>query len=237
MLRWHQRCQGSLSESRYIFWGNFCKMTKGKFFESEAIAILDISFHKNWTLAEQLLLRQLPHWGNNNCIELAITSRSFDFIAHQSVQRLLKSIWRGSPNPTQSMEMNHYLSLVCPVAAPALLDQSGPEKPYYQRLLQFFHTPCTIFIYTGIFKERFEFFQKNVQVKTKFLKSSKVLYLLYFAWILTMKYCTLPIIHEVILWLWTLALYMEFFVGLVRSKKLQIKAIFKCNTRGFTKLR
>ena len=69
------------------------------------------------------------------------------------------------------------------------------------------------------------------------LNSVKVLYLLYFAWILTMKYCTLPIIHEVILWLWTLALYMEFFVGLVRSKKLQIKAIFKCNTRGFTKLR
>ena len=110
-----------------IISSNFCKMTKGKFFESEAIAILDISFHKNWTLAEQLLLRQLPHWGNNNCIELAITSRSFDFIAHQSVQRLLKSIWRGSPNPTQSMEMNHYLSLVCPVAAPALLSSPFPS--------------------------------------------------------------------------------------------------------------
>ena len=145
----------------------FEKKTKAKFFESEAIAILDISFHKNWTLTEQLLLRQLPHWGNNNCIELAITSRSFDFIAHQSVQRLLKSIWRGSPNPTQSMEMNHYLSLVCPVAAPALLDQSGPEKPYYQRLLQFFHTPCTIFIYTGIFKEQFKVFYSNFYFGTK----------------------------------------------------------------------
>ena len=161
------------------------------------------------------------------------------FETTQSVQRLLKSIWRGSPNPTQSMEMNHYLSLVCPVAAPALLDQSGPDKPYYQRLLQFFHTPCIIFTYTGVFKEWFKinFLIDFFSILNKILNNMKVLYLLYFAWILTMKYCTLPIIHEVILWLWTLALYMEFFVGLVRSKKLQIKAIFKCNTRGFTKLR
>ena len=153
---YHTVCLTKLKTRNLSDLTKFWKIGKAKFFESEAIAILDISFHKNWTLTEQLLLRQLPHWGNNNCIELAITSRSFDFIAHQSVQRLLKSIWRGSPNPTQSMEMNHYLSLVCPVAAPALLDQSGPEKPYYQRLLQFFHTPCTIFIYTGFFKESFK---------------------------------------------------------------------------------
>ena len=55
-----------------------------KEFETAAIDLLNICFTKNANLTEQLLIRQLPHWGKNSCIELAIASRSRNFIAHQA---------------------------------------------------------------------------------------------------------------------------------------------------------
>ena len=109
--------------------------------ESNAIELLNTCFIKNSSLTEQLLIRQLPHWGRHSCIELAIKSQSRNFIAHQSVQRLMKVIWRGSHKPSQTLEWKHYLSLVCPLSAPYLLDTKENSFNYIQKLLQFFHTP------------------------------------------------------------------------------------------------
>ena len=111
-------------------------------FENCAIELLTSRFHQNPRLTEQLLTRQLPHWGNQSCIELAIVSRSRLFIAHQSVQRLLKAIWRGTENPTQQLEIGHYISFVFPFVAPLVLEYSEfQNESYFKRLCRFFYTP------------------------------------------------------------------------------------------------
>ena len=180
------------------------------YLEHEAIRLMNTCHRKNYNLTEQLLLRRLPHWGNQNCIELAILSRSKQFVGHQTVQRLLKAIWRCSNNPTQQLNLNQYVALACPVLAPALIDQSIDDSaPYYIKVMQFFCTPSTIFIYGGI---------------------SRICYIFYFAWILTMHFCKFPYLHELVLWLWTAALYIEFFMGIVQRNHGQLWALFRCGT-------
>lgn len=38
------------------------------YLENRAIELMNVCHQKNYNLTEQLLLRRLPHWGNQNCI-------------------------------------------------------------------------------------------------------------------------------------------------------------------------
>lgn len=89
--------------------------------------------------------------------------------------------------------------------------------PYWKKVVQFLCTPSTIFIYAGI---------------------SRIIYIFFFAWILTMHFCKLPFLHELLLWLWTMALSIEFYSGIVSRNHVQLGALFDCaSVRGRTKLK
>ena len=91
------------------------------------------------------------------------------------------------------------------IVAPYLLDDHFEDyEGYCIKLVKFLHFPSTIFIYSGI---------------------SHLLYLAFFAWMLTMKFCKLPIFHEIMLWIWTFSLFAESIRKALTSDRLHMRKI------------
>ncbi|CBY43034.1 unnamed protein product, partial [Oikopleura dioica] len=161
----------------------------GKLCESDGIKLLERCSSVNIRRTEELCIRELPHWGNRSCLELAISGDSQNFVAHSTIQMFLKSVWFGSVRNRSDITVANYLSYAFPMLSPLLLSDFFSENDSYcLRFVKFMHLPSTIFVYSGIFY---------------------LLYLFYFAIVISMKFCKLPVIEEIILWIWTTALIAE----------------------------
>ena len=80
-------------------------------FELLAIKILEKCTKKNLSRTEDLIIRELPHWGKHSCIELAILGHSKQFVAHSTVQLFMKSLWLGTLNHRRAFELTNYIRL------------------------------------------------------------------------------------------------------------------------------
>ncbi|CAG5088051.1 Oidioi.mRNA.OKI2018_I69.PAR.g11714.t1.cds [Oikopleura dioica] len=174
----------------------------GKICEADAIKLLERCSSVNIRRTEELCIRELPHWGGKSCLELAIAGDSQNFVAHSTIQMFLKSVWFGSVRNRSDISMANYLSYCFPFLSPLLLSDFFSENDSYcLRFVKFMHLPSTIFVYSGIFY---------------------LLYLFYFAIVLSMKFCKLPVIEEIILWFWTLALLAEWGRKSVYNHRIRI---------------
>ena len=50
-------------------------------------------------------------------------------------------------------------------------------------------------------------------------------YVAFFAWMLTMKFCKLPIFHEILLWIWTFSMFAETIRKSFTSDRLNFRKI------------
>ena len=143
----------------------------GKLCESDGIKLLERCSSVNIRRTEELCIRELPHWGNRSCLELAISGDSQNFVAHSTIQMFLKSVWFGSVRNRSDITVANYLSYAFPMLSPVLLSDFFSENDSYcLRFVKFMHLPSTIFVYSGIFY---------------------LLYLFYFAIVISMKFCKL----------------------------------------------
>ncbi|VDM83178.1 unnamed protein product [Strongylus vulgaris] len=84
----------------------------------------------------KLLTAQLPHWGHQNCLSLAVMANHKPFLAHPCCQRLLAELWHGSLRVRSGSNLRVLAALICPPAALALTykapcvsaETSSPEQ-------------------------------------------------------------------------------------------------------------
>ncbi|KAK5967818.1 hypothetical protein GCK32_020501, partial [Trichostrongylus colubriformis] len=63
---------------------------------SESLELLDFCYREDNSQTLKLLTAQLPHWGYQNCLSLAVMANHKPFLAHPCCQRLLAELWHGS---------------------------------------------------------------------------------------------------------------------------------------------
>ena len=163
-------------------------------FERHAMHVLEQCFVSDRDHARCLLTRIHQQWGELSAIEIAVNGRSRAFVAHTLVQYELDRIWWGRIDHAQfeldqSLKYAYYATLSMPLLTPKMLKFDGPVT-YRQQLLCYMNAPKTIYIYN------FFFF---------------IIYHLLFAYVLTMKFCTIPSATEWILIGWTSTLIVEEF--------------------------
>ena len=78
-------------------------------FERRAIQVLKKCSEKNLSLTNDLIIRELPHWGKHSCIELAILGNSRKFVESPTVQLFMKSLWLGTVNRRRALEWTNYV--------------------------------------------------------------------------------------------------------------------------------
>ncbi|KAK6180329.1 hypothetical protein SNE40_012504 [Patella caerulea] len=64
-------------------------------FENLAIGVLNSCYEKDENKAQDLLIRELPNWGETTCVLMAVQSDNKRFISQTACQTLLNSIWMG----------------------------------------------------------------------------------------------------------------------------------------------
>ncbi|RCN25943.1 hypothetical protein ANCCAN_28341 [Ancylostoma caninum] len=62
----------------------------------ESLQLLDFCYREDNMQTLKLLTAQLPHWGHQNCLSLAVMANHKPFLAHPCCQRLLAELWHGS---------------------------------------------------------------------------------------------------------------------------------------------
>ncbi|VDM58226.1 unnamed protein product [Angiostrongylus costaricensis] len=67
---------------------------------SESLQLLDFCYREDNSQTLKLLTAQLPHWGYQNCLSLAVMVNHKRFLAHPCCQRLLAELWHGSLRST-----------------------------------------------------------------------------------------------------------------------------------------
>lgn len=87
---------------------------------SEALHLLDFCYREDNGQTLKLLTAQLPHWGYQNCLSLAVMANHKPFLAHPCCQRLLAELWHGSLRVRSGTNLRVLAALVFPPAALAL---------------------------------------------------------------------------------------------------------------------
>ncbi|CAI5448305.1 unnamed protein product [Caenorhabditis angaria] len=91
----------------------------------DAIELLDQCYRNDneWTL--RLLRMELPHWGNHNCLSLAVLANTKSFLAHPCCQILLAELWHGSLRVRSGSNIRVLTALIFP---PAVLKMAFKPK-------------------------------------------------------------------------------------------------------------
>ncbi|XGW23872.1 hypothetical protein V3C99_005801 [Haemonchus contortus] len=87
---------------------------------SESLELLDFCYREDNSQTLKLLTAQLPHWGYQNCLSLAVMANHKPFLAHPCCQRLLAELWHGSLRVRSGTNLRVLAALICPPAALAL---------------------------------------------------------------------------------------------------------------------
>lgn len=64
-------------------------------FSNLAIAVLNECYDVEEKKAQNLLIRELEHWGAATCVLLAVESNNKKFISQTACQTLLNNVWMG----------------------------------------------------------------------------------------------------------------------------------------------
>ncbi|EYC46003.1 hypothetical protein Y032_0411g959 [Ancylostoma ceylanicum] len=86
----------------------------------ESLQLLDFCYREDNMQTLKLLTAQLPHWGHQNCLSLAVMANHKPFLAHPCCQRLLAELWHGSLRVRSGSNLRVLAALICPPAALAL---------------------------------------------------------------------------------------------------------------------
>ncbi|KAK6725895.1 hypothetical protein RB195_004302 [Necator americanus] len=86
----------------------------------ESLQLLDFCYREDNLQTLKLLTAQLPHWGHQNCLSLAVMANHKPFLAHPCCQRLLAELWHGSLRVRSGSNLRVLAALICPPAALAL---------------------------------------------------------------------------------------------------------------------
>ncbi|CAJ0596278.1 unnamed protein product [Cylicocyclus nassatus] len=100
----------------------------------ESLQLLDFCYREDNIQTLKLLTAQLPHWGHQNCLSLAVMANHKPFLAHPCCQRLLAELWHGSLRVRSGSNLRVLAALICPPAALALSYKApyvsaGPSNP------------------------------------------------------------------------------------------------------------
>ena len=60
-----------------------------------AIGVLNECYNEDEERTALILVRELPNWGYQTCLNVAVSADNKNFIAHSGVQNLLTEIWMG----------------------------------------------------------------------------------------------------------------------------------------------
>ncbi|PAV61018.1 hypothetical protein WR25_04380 [Diploscapter pachys] len=83
-------------------------------FREDAIALLDYCYREDKEQTLKLLTADLPHWGNHNCLSLAVLANTKTFLAHPCNQMLLAELWHGSLRVRSGSNLRVIMGLVFP---------------------------------------------------------------------------------------------------------------------------
>ncbi|XP_025081227.1 transient receptor potential cation channel subfamily M member 2-like isoform X2 [Pomacea canaliculata] len=72
-------------------------------FEDLAIGVLNKCYSVNEHRGQDLLIREMPNWGNATCVLIALQADNKRFISQTACQSLLNSIWMGSLSQDNSL--------------------------------------------------------------------------------------------------------------------------------------
>ncbi|KAK7482390.1 hypothetical protein BaRGS_00026409, partial [Batillaria attramentaria] len=72
-------------------------------FESLAIGVLNNCYSVNEQRAQDVLVREMPHWGHATCVLIAVQADNKRFISQTACQSLLNSIWMGKMSQDNSL--------------------------------------------------------------------------------------------------------------------------------------
>uniref|UniRef100_A0A8R1DLB9 Uncharacterized protein n=1 Tax=Caenorhabditis japonica TaxID=281687 RepID=A0A8R1DLB9_CAEJA len=82
----------------------------------DAIQLVDQCYRTDHDRTLRLLRMELPHWGNNNCLSLAVLANTKAFLAHPCCQILLAELWHGSLKVRSGSNVRVLTALICPPA-------------------------------------------------------------------------------------------------------------------------
>ncbi|PIC34278.1 hypothetical protein B9Z55_013983 [Caenorhabditis nigoni] len=91
----------------------------------DAIELVDQCYRADHDRTLRLLRMELPHWGNNNCLSLAVLANTKTFLAHPCCQILLAELWHGSLKVRSGSNVRVLTALICP---PAILFMAYKPK-------------------------------------------------------------------------------------------------------------
>ncbi|WKX88624.1 hypothetical protein Q1695_008339 [Nippostrongylus brasiliensis] len=95
---------------------------------TESLQLLDFCYREDNSQTLKLLTAQLPHWGYQNCLSLAVIANHKPFLAHPCCQRLLAELWHGSLRVRSGTNVRVLAALVCPPLA-LMLAYKAPNAP------------------------------------------------------------------------------------------------------------
>jgi hypothetical protein len=172
--------------------------TYKKKFTDLAIGLLDESIKTSREKTRQFLTQMHQEYGTLTPLEIAINGNVSALYEHNFIQDELDTIWNGriSKQITKRnfkyglyRELVYYVTLLFPFAAPFWLEFDVKQRAsYFTRLLCFFNTPRTVYVYNFI------------------------LYTIYqglFGYVLTMQFCMRPFFAEWVLLGWNITLVLE----------------------------
>lgn len=84
-------------------WCSHCCITNSSEFEDLAIGVLNKCYSVNEHRGQDLLIREMPNWGNATCVLIALQADNKRFISQTACQSLLNSIWMGSLSQDNSL--------------------------------------------------------------------------------------------------------------------------------------
>ncbi|CAB3409686.1 unnamed protein product [Caenorhabditis bovis] len=90
-----------------------------------AIELVDQCYRNDHEQTLRLLRMELPHWGNHNCLSLAVLANSKAFLAHPCCQILLAELWHGPLRVRSGSNLRVLTALLFP---PAVLQMAYKPK-------------------------------------------------------------------------------------------------------------
>lgn len=87
------------------------------FFDKLAVGIISKCYAADEKMAQLLLVREIPMFGDTTILSLAVATNSMNFIAHAACQTLLNNIWKGRIH----LDVSMWKILLCVLFPPFVL--------------------------------------------------------------------------------------------------------------------
>ncbi|NWU97559.1 TRPM2 protein, partial [Upupa epops] len=160
-------------------------------YEHKAIGVFTDCYRKDEERAQKLLTRVSEAWGKTTCLQLALESKSMNFVSHGGVQAFLTKVWWGK----MSVDNGLWRVIVCMLFFPLLYtrlitfrEKRSQPVGCLTRLRAFFTAPVVIF---------------HMNILSYFT------FLLLFAYVLMVDFQVLPSWREYLIYFWLFSLVCE----------------------------